>query len=108
MGFEKILNVNVEGYPHPIALNMNLIQKRDSNRERECRETALFMKRRDNKILTHLKFSHSTLIYLSEIDDCLGVICLHGGTCQDLGTSASCDCVPGYTGSNCEISKYSV
>ena len=40
-----------------------------------------------------------------DTDDCLGVTCLHGGTCKDLLHSYNCSCAEGYTGAICETGK---
>ena len=42
----------------------------------------------------------------SDIDDCLGLPCLHDGTCTDGINSYSCDCAAGFTGNDCETGKY--
>lgn len=45
-------------------------------------------------------------IYFSislDINECDSSPCKNGGTCADGINSYSCDCVPGYMGSNCEI-----
>jgi len=39
----------------------------------------------------------------SDVDDCASSPCLNGGTCYDDVNSYTCECVPGYNGSNCEI-----
>ena len=36
-------------------------------------------------------------------DHCLATPCLNGGTCLDGLTSSSCECVPGYVGTQCEV-----
>lgn len=38
-----------------------------------------------------------------DIDECASNPCQNGGTCNDAVNSYTCLCVPGYTGSNCEI-----
>ena len=38
----------------------------------------------------------------ANINDCDGVICQNGGTCQDGVNSFSCDCLEGYAGNMCE------
>ena len=45
-------------------------------------------------------------LYL-DIDDCINVTCKNGGTCRDSPGSFSCDCVNGYTGPECQITKLS-
>ncbi|XP_030839469.1 protein crumbs homolog 2-like [Strongylocentrotus purpuratus] len=38
-----------------------------------------------------------------DIDDCVGTLCLNGGTCMDDVNGFSCKCAPGYTGRTCNI-----
>ena len=38
----------------------------------------------------------------TDIDDCALISCEHGGTCTDDVNSYVCDCVDGYTGTDCE------
>ena len=40
-----------------------------------------------------------------DIDDCQPNPCLNGGTCVDGLNSFTCDCINGFIGSNCSISK---
>ena len=42
----------------------------------------------------------------TDINDCIPDPCQNGATCKDLVGSYRCDCVAGYTGSNCETSKH--
>ena len=42
----------------------------------------------------------------TDINDCIPDPCQNGATCVDLVGSYRCDCVAGYTGSNCETSKH--
>ena len=44
-------------------------------------------------------------IVFVDIDECASSPCQNGGTCNDAVNSYTCQCVPGYTGSNCEIGK---
>ena len=44
--------------------------------------------------------------FISDIDDCVGIICQHGGTCRDGINTFTCDCVAGYEGPTCEMSKW--
>ncbi|GFN84472.1 neurogenic locus notch homolog protein 1-like [Plakobranchus ocellatus] len=39
------------------------------------------------------------------IDDCLGVLCKHGGSCQDLVNDYECACTEGYEGKHCQRNK---
>ena len=45
-------------------------------------------------------------LFLPDIDDCMPGICLNGGTCNDGINSYTCECVTGYTGTNCETGEY--
>ena len=40
-----------------------------------------------------------------DADDCVGVTCDNGGTCEDGVDEYSCQCVLGYGGEHCEIGK---
>lgn len=42
---------------------------------------------------------------LQDIDDCGSSPCMNDATCVDGLESYSCRCVPGYSGSNCQIGK---
>ena len=42
----------------------------------------------------------------SDIDDCANSPCQNGGSCTDGVNQFTCQCVPGFSGTNCEISKY--
>ncbi|KAI8515726.1 hypothetical protein Bbelb_065390 [Branchiostoma belcheri] len=39
----------------------------------------------------------------TDINECASYPCLNGGTCRNLNNTYRCDCVPGWTGVNCEI-----
>ena len=41
-------------------------------------------------------------LLLADVDDCSPNPCEHGGSCTDGVNSYDCDCVTGYTGSNCQ------
>ena len=43
------------------------------------------------------------LKFFSEIDNCASRPCLNGATCNDFVNMFICDCLPGYTGTSCEI-----
>ena len=49
----------------------------------------------------------SLCIYLfSDVDDCALSPCQNGGICTDGVNQFTCQCEPGFSGINCEISKY--
>ena len=48
---------------------------------------------------------HSSFFFLSDIDDCVGHSCVNG-TCVDGIASYTCDCIAGFTGESCSISKF--
>jgi Notch-like protein len=41
-------------------------------------------------------------VFISDIDDCIGVNCLNGGSCIDHTQSYTCKCVGGFEGQHCE------
>jgi hypothetical protein len=41
-------------------------------------------------------------VFISDIDDCIGVDCLNGGSCIDRTQSYICKCVGGFEGRHCE------
>ena len=43
----------------------------------------------------------ASVVYILDIDDCIGVTCSFHGTCVDGVNSHTCSCEAGYTGSNC-------
>lgn len=43
------------------------------------------------------------LISLTGINECTSGPCQNGGTCLDLINMFECQCVPGFTGNQCEI-----
>ena len=45
-------------------------------------------------------------MYFVDIDECASSPCQHGGICTDGINGYMCTCVQGYSGSNCEESKY--
>ena len=47
----------------------------------------------------------NSCLFSSDFNDCAGSPCLNGGTCTDGVNSFTCQCLPGYQGTRCEISK---
>ena len=45
-------------------------------------------------------------LFYPDINDCAPSPCANGGTCIDKVNAYKCVCVPGYTGENCETSKF--
>ena len=52
------------------------------------------------KSAVHTKFDIN--VFISDIDDCIGVDCLNGGSCIDRTQSYICKCVAGFEGRHCE------
>ena len=50
----------------------------------------------------------SSLGMLLDINECSPDPCQNGATCNDLVGSYQCDCVPGYTGNNCQTGETSL
>ena len=46
------------------------------------------------------------LSYVADIDDCSPNPCQNGGLCADGIDGYTCACVPGYSGTNCQTSKF--
>lgn len=44
--------------------------------------------------------------HLTDIDECSGGPCEHGGTCIDLVGGFRCECPPEWTGDLCQVGKY--
>ena len=44
--------------------------------------------------------------YSLDIDECASRPCQNGGTCNDGINQYNCDCVPGYSGGQCETGIY--
>ena len=42
----------------------------------------------------------------SDVDECTNFPCSNGGTCTNTVGSYTCQCVTGYTGTNCEQGRY--
>ena len=49
-----------------------------------------------------IKLFNQCLILFTDIDECLSVPCMNGGTCADLIDGYDCSCGNGYFGSNCQ------
>lgn len=43
---------------------------------------------------------------LLALDACVSLPCQNGGVCTNVGGDYVCECLPGYTGINCEIGTY--
>ena len=50
----------------------------------------------------HCLLTKNTKILLAEINECWSNPCVNGATCTDHVGSYSCQCVPGYEGTNCQ------
>ena len=46
------------------------------------------------------------VLEIVDIDDCNPEPCQNNGTCTDLVNDYHCDCVAGFNGTNCDISKH--
>ena len=44
-------------------------------------------------------------VFFIDINECQSSPCINGGTCLDGVNRFICQCLPGYTGDRCEISK---
>jgi len=45
-------------------------------------------------------------MYLLDVDECLSLVCVHGGQCLNSPGSYTCiNCDIGWTGDNCDTSK---
>ena len=42
------------------------------------------------------------IFFLLDVDECASSPCQNGGTCVDVVNAYTCNCVPGYTGDNCD------
>ena len=58
--------------------------------------------------LKHILTTIFCVLLASDIDDCANIPCQNGGSCDDGVNQFTCQCVPGFTGTNCEISKYEI
>ena len=59
---------------------------------------------RDTNLISY--FMIITFVTFVDIDECASGPCLNGGTCVDEIDSYTCNCQPGYNGTNCENGKY--
>ena len=58
-----------------------------------------------NLLICHT-YVHLCVNSFLDIDDCQPNPCANGGLCSDGVNSYTCHCAPGYTGPNCNTSKY--
>ena len=60
------------------------------------------------KLITQIIFPFFLIMFILEtldIDECASDPCLHNGTCTDGIDSYKCQCVAGFDGNSCQISK---
>ena len=58
------------------------------------------------EIVFNIYFLIQTTSFLPlDVDECASSPCQNGGKCKDAINAFTCDCVSGYSGSNCEIGK---
>ena len=48
------------------------------------------------------------LYVFADINDCVGVTCNNGGSCNDGLNLYTCQCIAGYTGTHCDTGKVAV
>ena len=48
---------------------------------------------------------YTFILYFAEVNECESHPCQNNGSCSDLVNKYSCQCITGYTGSNCEIGR---
>ena len=56
----------------------------------------------------NLSNENEILLWPTDIDDCAADPCLNGGTCTDGVNEYTCACAPGFTGDECQISKFAL
>lgn len=47
-------------------------------------------------------------MYISDVDMCNQITCVNGGTCTSVLGSYRCNCLPGWTGQYCGVSKFNI
>lgn len=47
-----------------------------------------------------------SILYYTDINECLSQPCANGGTCRELIDEYNCMCSTGYTGINCETGNH--
>ena len=48
---------------------------------------------------------NDTLFYFIDINECISIPCLNGGTCKDEVNRYTCTCDPNHKGTHCEIGR---
>lgn len=56
--------------------------------------------------LSHIRSSVLSCFVPSDTNECEMSICVHARSCRNLIGGYLCDCFPGWTGPNCDVSEY--
>ena len=54
----------------------------------------------------HVHLNINDLQMLPDADECMGRPCMHAFACRNRIGDYLCDCQPGWTGKNCDVSKF--